>query len=105
VDEGHEGALISRRRRFAGATFETSAFECYDRSMIGRTRPPATEATFEELQATALFCPRCRAAQPVRQRLLLVLPDGEIHEYRCTACGEHLGKRTTAVVAPRLFGD
>ena len=31
--------------------------------------------------------------QPVRERLLLVLPDGELYEYLCTACGESVGKR------------
>jgi hypothetical protein len=29
----------------------------------------------------------------VREVLLLVLPDGELFEYRCLACGESLGKR------------
>ena len=33
-------------------------------------------ATLEQLQASELFCSRCRTAQPVRERLLLVLPDG-----------------------------
>ena len=31
---------------------------------------------------------------PVRSRLLLVLPDGELHEYLCVACGESLGSKT-----------
>jgi hypothetical protein len=30
----------------------------------------------------------------VRERLLLVLPDGELYEYLCTSCGESVGKRT-----------
>ena len=29
---------------------------------------------FDQLKATELFCPKCRTAQPVRERLLLVLP-------------------------------
>jgi hypothetical protein len=29
----------------------------------------------------------------VRERLLLVLPDGELHEYLCRQCGESVGKR------------
>ena len=29
----------------------------------------------------------CKAAMPVRERLLLVLPDREIFDYLCTACG------------------
>jgi hypothetical protein len=31
--------------------------------------------------------------RPVRERLLLVLPDGELHAYRCAQCGETLGTR------------
>jgi hypothetical protein len=40
-----------------------------------------------------LFCSRCRVAQPVRERLLLVLPDGELHEYICSGCGSSSGTR------------
>jgi hypothetical protein len=48
---------------------------------------------FEQFQASALFCPRCRVAQPVRERLLLVLPDGELYEYLCSQCGTSVGER------------
>ncbi len=48
---------------------------------------------FNKLQATQLYCPRCRVATPVKERLLLVLPDGELYEYICARCGESLGKR------------
>jgi hypothetical protein len=61
--------------------------------MMRRPAPPAPERSFEQLQASALFCARCRAPQPVRERLLLVLPDGELHEYLCSQCGESVGKR------------
>jgi hypothetical protein len=54
---------------------------------------PAGPHSFEEFQASVLFCPRCRAPQPVRERLLLILPDGELHEYLCTACGTSAGSR------------
>jgi len=30
---------------------------------------------------------------PVRERLLLVLPDKEIFDYLCTGCGDSLGQR------------
>ena len=30
---------------------------------------------------------------PVRERLLLVLPDKEIYDYLCTGCAESLGQR------------
>lgn len=48
---------------------------------------------FESLRAAELFCPRCRTARPVRERLLLVLPNGELHDYRCEVCGESCGSR------------
>jgi len=48
---------------------------------------------FERFEASVLFCPKCRVAQPVRERLLLVLPDGELHEYLCEACSTSLGSR------------
>jgi len=50
-------------------------------------RAPGDPSSFETFQASVLFCARCRAPQPVRERLLLLLPDGELHEYLCTACG------------------
>ena len=48
---------------------------------------------FDQLSATELFCPKCRMARPVRERLLLVLPHAELHEYRCTTCASSLGTR------------
>ena len=30
---------------------------------------------------------------PVRERLLLVLPDREIYDYVCTGCGSSVGRR------------
>jgi uncharacterized protein YbaR (Trm112 family) len=47
------------------------------------------------LEASQLYCPRCKSAMPVRERLLLVLPDGELHEYLCVRCGTSVGERTT----------
>ena len=49
---------------------------------------------FEDFKASALYCPRCKRAMPVRSRLLLVLPDGELHEYLCKACASSLGTKT-----------
>jgi hypothetical protein len=51
---------------------------------------------FKKFQASALFCARCQAARPVRERLLLVLPDGELFEYLCATCGASVGKRTAS---------
>jgi hypothetical protein len=69
-----------------------------------RSRGGAPPGQFEEFQASALFCARCQAARPVRERLLLVLPDGELYEYLCAACGASVGKRkATAPPAPLLL--
>ena len=57
------------------------------------TQAPAQQDQFEALNATSLYCPKCKAAMPVRERLLLILPDGELHEYRCARCGTSLGER------------
>jgi hypothetical protein len=51
------------------------------------------ESQFDQLQATALYCPKCRQATPVRQRLLLYLPDGELHEYLCQFCSTSVGTK------------
>jgi len=68
--------------------------------MTPRGRAPGQ---FEEFQATVLFCGRCRQPRPVRERLLLVLPDGELHEYLCTACNGSVGSRKVeAPPAPLL---
>jgi hypothetical protein len=67
-------------------------------------RPRAQgSGAFEEFQATALFCNRCQAARPVRERLLLVLPDGDLHEYLCTGCGSSVGSRKVTAPAPPVL--
>ena len=48
---------------------------------------------FENLRASSLYCNRCKTAMPVRERLLLVLPDKEIYDYLCTGCGDSVGQR------------
>ena len=58
---------------------------------------------FDEFQASVLFCGRCRQPQPVRERLLLVLPEGELHEYLCTACGSSVGSRRVEAPPPPLL--
>ncbi len=49
---------------------------------------------YESLHASELWCPRCRRATPVRERLLLVLPTGNKYEYRCSVCGSSVGEKT-----------
>jgi hypothetical protein len=48
---------------------------------------------YDALEASELFCPKCRCAQPVRRHLLLVLPTGNKYEYRCGACGTPVGAK------------
>ncbi|HWW95176.1 MAG TPA: cytoplasmic protein [Vicinamibacteria bacterium] len=70
--------------------------------MLPRRPSPGPES-FQEFQASVLFCGRCRAAQPVRERLLLILPDGELHEYLCTVCGSSVGSRKVTGATPLLI--
>lgn len=48
---------------------------------------------FESLRASSLYCQRCGQAMPVRERLLLVLPDKEIYDYLCAGCANSVGQR------------
>jgi hypothetical protein len=48
---------------------------------------------FENFTASSLYCEKCKAAMPVRERLLLVLSDREIFDYLCTECGSSVGRR------------
>jgi len=59
---------------------------------------------FGTFTASELYCPKCQRAQPVRERLLLVLPTGELHEFLCARCATSLGKRTVTgpAVAPAV---
>lgn len=48
---------------------------------------------FEQFRASLLFCPRCREAVPVRERLLLILSDGNLYDYMCAYCATSVGTR------------
>jgi len=50
--------------------------------------------SFEEFEATSLFCPRCRRATRTRKKLLLVLPSGNKYDYVCAECGTTVGGKT-----------
>ncbi len=50
---------------------------------------------YDDLQATYLYCNNCGGSMPVRERLLLVLPDGELYDYCCSVCGAVLGDKKT----------
>jgi hypothetical protein len=57
------------------------------------SRPSQPRASFGGLEASSLFCRRCNKAQPVRRKLLLVLPQGEKYAYYCTVCGDEVGSK------------
>jgi hypothetical protein len=52
-----------------------------------------SQQQFENFTASSLYCEKCRAAMPVRERLLLILPEKEIFDYLCTGCGSSVGQR------------
>jgi hypothetical protein len=54
---------------------------------------------FKTLRASSLYCQRCKVARPVRERLLLVLPDRELYDYLCTECGSSVGSREVKAAA------
>lgn len=56
--------------------------------------PHQPPESFRKLEASQLWCDRCKQAVPVRERLLLILPGKNLYEYTCTQCGRSLGKRT-----------
>ncbi|HJR75671.1 MAG TPA: hypothetical protein VJ805_01825 [Nitrospiraceae bacterium] len=61
-----------------------------------RQRPPAQ---YDSFNASLLYCGTCKQATPTRQRLLLVLPSGNLYEYLCAHCGTSTGSKTEAAQA------
>ena len=59
--------------------------------------PQERPKQFESLRASLLFCPTCQTATPTRERLLLVLPSGNLYEYLCAHCGTSTGSKTEQV--------
>src|SRR4030095_371518 len=59
----------------------------------GQPQPRPQQSQFESFTASTLYCEKCRATPPVRERLPLVLPDKEIFDYLCTECGSSIGQR------------
>jgi len=61
----------------------------------GPAYPAKSEnAQFSSLRASLLYCPSCKTATPARERLLLVLPNGNLYEYLCAHCGTSTGEKT-----------
>ena len=59
---------------------------------------------FKNLRASSLWCNKCKAAMPVRERLLLVLAEREIYDYLCTGCAESLGQREVSAARDPAAG-
>jgi hypothetical protein len=57
---------------------------------------------FESFKASQLYCRKCAKSMPVRERLLLILPDKELYEYLCTGCAASLGEREVSLAEKRL---
>ncbi len=55
------------------------------------------EQSFDQFNAALLYCNQCRRAMPVRERLLLILPDGELYDYTCQGCNSSIGSKTERV--------
>jgi hypothetical protein len=51
------------------------------------------EKSFDQFNASLLYCNQCGQAMSVRERLLLILPDGELYDYLCQSCGSSLGSK------------
>ncbi|MBI5249871.1 MAG: cytoplasmic protein [Desulfomonile tiedjei] len=56
-------------------------------------RRPKEKQQFGSFNATELYCPKCGRSMPVRERLLLVLPEGDKYEYLCAYCGTSVGDK------------
>ncbi len=65
-------------------------------------RPGQPGRQFDDFEASSLFCPTCRAAQPVRRRLLLVLPTGDLYDYTCRVCGTSVGSQQNIQPPPDI---
>lgn len=52
-----------------------------------------SQPQFENFTASSLYCAKCKTAMPVRERLLLILPEKEIFDYLCTGCASSVGQR------------
>lgn len=52
---------------------------------------------FKDFIATRLYCDNCGGSMPVREKLLLILPDGYLYEYLCQGCGKSVGDKKVSL--------
>jgi hypothetical protein len=65
-------------------------------------RQPTGQSQFKTLRASSLYCQKCKQAMPVRERLLLILPDKEVYDYLCTGCASSVGQREVGAADKQL---
>ena len=61
---------------------------------LAPTEADGGAAQFEQLKATHLYCQTCRRSMPTKERLLLMLPTGNLYGYTCGTCGSDVGTKT-----------
>jgi hypothetical protein len=49
--------------------------------------------SYDDFDATELYCPKCNRAVPVRKKLLIILSSGDKYDYSCVFCGTSLGDK------------
>ena len=69
-------------------------------TLFKQSPPSEQSGSFEEFEATELYCPNCKRAVPVRRRLLLVLPEGDKYEYLCAFCLTAVGTKIARATRP-----
>jgi hypothetical protein len=52
---------------------------------------------YKDFKASRLYCNNCGCSMPVRERMLLILPDGYLYEYVCTGCGRNIGDKRVSL--------
>jgi hypothetical protein len=52
---------------------------------------------YKDFTASRLYCNNCSESMPVKERLLLILPDGYLYEYICAGCGKTVGDKRVSL--------
>jgi hypothetical protein len=52
---------------------------------------------YKDFSATHLYCDNCGMSMPVKEKLLLILPDGYLYEYICLGCGKSVGDKKVSL--------
>lgn len=52
---------------------------------------------YKDFTATRLYCDNCGCSMSVKERLLLILPDGYLYEYICVGCGKTVGDKRVSL--------